>query len=164
MAKSFKLPPLHGQKEYILTKGQKLPIVRSALWGVVFCLDLGPFFFLFLFPCRVFFFYLFIYLFIDDIFPCTPRKDTTLYTRCSLGMAHSHVRPNSWFVLTTPCFGNANALVGLTHRDHGKQACHHKKVADGHIFHYLLCKASHIFTKRRPTKGIVHAPTIRLGK
>ncbi len=41
MAKSFK------QENYILTKGQKLPIVRSALQGMVFCLDLGPFFFFF---------------------------------------------------------------------------------------------------------------------
>jgi hypothetical protein len=34
----------------------------SAIWGVVFCLDFGPFFFLLLFPCCVFF-PLFIYLF-----------------------------------------------------------------------------------------------------
>ncbi len=146
MAKSFK------QEKYILTKGQKLPIVHSALQGMDFCLDLGPFFFfLFLFPCSVFFFYLFIYLFIDDIFPYTPRKGTTLlHTRCSLGMAHCHVWPTFGFIvcpyylllaftmpmplwalrtvimvsmlLLTPCFRNANALVGLTHRDHGKHA------------------------------------------
>ncbi len=36
-----------------------LPIVGSALSGVVFGLDLGPFFFLLLFPCREFFIYLF---------------------------------------------------------------------------------------------------------
>jgi hypothetical protein len=41
------------------------PIVHSALWGVVFCLDFSPFlFFLLLFPCQVFFLYLSIYLFI----------------------------------------------------------------------------------------------------
>jgi hypothetical protein len=48
-------------------KGKKgLPIVHSALSGVVFCLDfLGPSLFLLLFPCREFFFFpLFIYLFI----------------------------------------------------------------------------------------------------
>jgi hypothetical protein len=39
-----------------------LPIVRSALGGVVFCLDFGPFCFLLLFPCRMFFLPLFIYL------------------------------------------------------------------------------------------------------
>jgi len=95
MAKSFK------QEKYILTKGQKLPIVHSALQGMVFCLDLGPFFFfLFLFPCSVFFFYLFIYLFIDDIFPYTPRKGTTLlHTRCSLGMAHCHVWPTFGIII-----------------------------------------------------------------
>jgi hypothetical protein len=38
-----------------------LPIVRFALWDVVFCLDFGPFFFLLLFPLWVFFVYLFIY-------------------------------------------------------------------------------------------------------
>jgi hypothetical protein len=37
--------------------------VGSALWGVVFCLDFGPFLFLPLFPCWVSF-PLFIYLFI----------------------------------------------------------------------------------------------------
>ncbi len=31
------------------------PVVHSALWGVVFCLDIGPFLFLLLFPCRMFF-------------------------------------------------------------------------------------------------------------
>ncbi len=38
-----------------------LPIVHFALSGVVFCLDFGPLFFLFLIPRWVFFFY---YLFI----------------------------------------------------------------------------------------------------
>jgi hypothetical protein len=47
-----------------------------------------------------------------------------------------------------------------THHDHGnKQACHHKKVADGHIFHYLLCKASHIFAP----KGSPFSPS-RVGR
>jgi hypothetical protein len=41
----------------------RAPPVRSALLDVVFCLDFGPFFFLLLFPCIVFFLYLFIYLF-----------------------------------------------------------------------------------------------------
>ncbi len=41
----------------------RLPIVRFALSGVVFCLDFSPFFFLLLFNCRVFFLiYLFRYL------------------------------------------------------------------------------------------------------
>jgi len=35
-----------------------LPIVRFALWGVVFGLDFSPFFFLLLFPCHVLFIYL----------------------------------------------------------------------------------------------------------
>ncbi len=35
-----------------------LPIVHSALSGVIFCLDFGPFFILLLFPCQVFFIYL----------------------------------------------------------------------------------------------------------
>jgi hypothetical protein len=38
--------------------------LRSALSGVVFCLDFDPFFFLLLFLCGVFFFYFSIYLFI----------------------------------------------------------------------------------------------------
>jgi len=45
-----------------------------ALWGVVFCLDLGPF--VFFFSCLLvgcFFFSLYY-----DKFPYTPRKDTTL--------------------------------------------------------------------------------------
>jgi hypothetical protein len=37
-----------------------LPIVWSPLWGVVFCSDFGPFFFLLLFPCWLLFLYLFI--------------------------------------------------------------------------------------------------------
>jgi hypothetical protein len=40
------------------------PIVGSALLGVIFCLDSGPFFFLIMFPSWVFFLYLFIYLFV----------------------------------------------------------------------------------------------------
>ncbi len=36
----------------------ELAIVHSALWGVIFCLDFSPFFFLLLFPCWVFFLYL----------------------------------------------------------------------------------------------------------
>jgi hypothetical protein len=66
-------------------------------------------------------------------------------------------------LLLTPCFRNANALVGLTHRDHGKQACHHKKVADRQILHYLLTiQGPPTFSqKRRQTKGIKFiAPTI----
>jgi hypothetical protein len=43
--------------------------VGSALWGVVFCLDFGPFILLPLFPCRVFFPYLFI-IFLGSI--CMP--------------------------------------------------------------------------------------------
>ncbi len=42
----------------------RLPIVCSALSGVKFCLDFGPFFFLLLFPSQVIFLYLFIYYFI----------------------------------------------------------------------------------------------------
>jgi hypothetical protein len=43
-----------------------LPIVHFVLLGVIFCLDFGPFFFLLLFPCQVFFLskcFSFIYLF-----------------------------------------------------------------------------------------------------
>jgi hypothetical protein len=40
-----------------------LPIVPSALSGMVFCLEFSPFFFLLLFPWQVFFLYLFICLF-----------------------------------------------------------------------------------------------------
>jgi hypothetical protein len=35
----------------------------GALWGVVFCLNLGPFFFHLLFPCQMLLFYSLIYLF-----------------------------------------------------------------------------------------------------
>jgi hypothetical protein len=37
-------------------------ILGSALLGVIFCLDSSPFFFLLMFPCRVFFLYIYIYL------------------------------------------------------------------------------------------------------
>jgi hypothetical protein len=41
----------------------RLPIVRFALLGVVFCLDFDLFFFLLLFPCRMFsLYYLFIFV------------------------------------------------------------------------------------------------------
>jgi hypothetical protein len=38
--------------------------VHSALSGVIFCLEFCPFFFFLLFPCQVFFLYLFIYFLI----------------------------------------------------------------------------------------------------
>ncbi len=37
--------------------------MRFALWGVIFCLNFGPFFFLLLFPCHAFFLSFFIYLY-----------------------------------------------------------------------------------------------------
>ncbi len=40
--------------------------MRSTFSGVIFCLDFDPIVFLLLFPCQVFFLYLFIYL---SIFP-----------------------------------------------------------------------------------------------
>jgi len=43
--------------------------VHSALSGVVFCLDFSPFLFLLLFPCQVFFFYLFTYDKLDENLP-----------------------------------------------------------------------------------------------
>jgi hypothetical protein len=147
-----------------LTKGQKLPIMRSTLWGVVFCLDLGPF--VFFFSCLLvgcFFFSLYY-----DKFPYTPRKDTTL----------SHeMFPLEWPI---PMFGPpldssfvlyysllwpmpmplwALPIVGLTHHDHGKQACHHKKVANSQIISLPTMQGiPHFHKKRRQTKGIVHAP------
>jgi hypothetical protein len=52
-----------GVLQLELQYGIGSPIVHFALWGVVFCLDLGPFFFLLLFPCRGLFIYLCNYLF-----------------------------------------------------------------------------------------------------
>jgi hypothetical protein len=49
-----------------------LPMVGFAIWGVVFCLDFGSFFFLLFFPCWMFFLYLFIYLF--NLFSNSPSS------------------------------------------------------------------------------------------
>jgi hypothetical protein len=56
-----------------------LPIVCSALSGVVFCLDFSPFFFLLLFHCHVFF-PLFIYLFslTTSLLPNTEQVDIVI--------------------------------------------------------------------------------------
>jgi hypothetical protein len=44
-----------GTKSTWTTHWLAIPIVCSALSGVIFCLDFGPFFFLLLFPCQVLF-------------------------------------------------------------------------------------------------------------
>jgi hypothetical protein len=52
--------------EHDTRRPKSIDNISFALLGVVFCLDFGRFFlFLLLFSCLVFFFYLFIYLFID---------------------------------------------------------------------------------------------------
>jgi len=76
-------------------------------------------------------------------------------------MAHSHVWPTFGLIvcpLLLLALANANALVGLTHHDHGKQACHHK-VANSQIISLPTMQGiPHFHKKRRQTKGIVHAP------
>jgi hypothetical protein len=59
---------------------QSFELVHSALLGVVFCLDFGPFFFLLLFPCWVFFLYLFIYLCFDSFIKEVNFAESTHFT------------------------------------------------------------------------------------
>ncbi len=49
----------------------------SALLGVVFCLNFGPFLFLLLFPCQVSFLYFFNYLFFTPNFQNSKRESVT---------------------------------------------------------------------------------------
>jgi hypothetical protein len=82
-------------------KRTKAPHRAVCILGCGLLFGLGSFlFFSFLVPLLGVFIYLFIYLFIDDIFPYTPRKGTTLlHTRCSLGMAHCHVWPTFGIII-----------------------------------------------------------------
>jgi hypothetical protein len=57
---SFMLLTIGSGPKFCVFLFSRLLIVRPALSSMVFCLDFGPFFFLLLFPCRVFFLYLFI--------------------------------------------------------------------------------------------------------
>jgi len=162
MAKSFKLPPPAWTKGIYFDKRTKAPHHAFCTLGCGVLFGLGSFPFSFLVPLPGVFLLL---IYWWHISLHTTQGHHTLHDMFPWNgpfpcLAHLWIHCLSLLLLALAM----PMPLGLTHCDHGKQACHHKKVADRQIFHYLLCKASHIFTKRRQTKGIVHAPTIRLGK
>jgi hypothetical protein len=106
------------------------------------------------------------------IFPYTSRKDTTFYTRCSLGMAHSHLWPTIGFMVY-PYYSLhwqcqcpwAVPWAVPTVIVISKNITRRWQI--GKIFHYHLCKASTISQKggrRGRYARIIHAPTICLGQ
>jgi hypothetical protein len=101
----------------IRVSSQTFPIVRSALWGVVFCLDFCPFLFLLLFPCWMFFLYLFIYLFMRNYVVGKPEAvgpfvETTAALQCGREcLASSSGRHSNLSIWR--CLWSSKAFFGL---------------------------------------------------